>query len=68
MNETFIMSRYWTIVQPLGYNIDMANIEFIREQTKKDKEIFDKQNFRFLTSFLPGGIYQTLQRKRDKSE
>jgi hypothetical protein len=40
----------------------------IREQTEKDQKNIKEQDFRFKTSFVPNGIYRSLQRKRDKSE
>jgi hypothetical protein len=40
----------------------------IREQTEKDEKIIKQQDFRYKTSFVPNGIYRSLQRKRDKRE
>jgi hypothetical protein len=40
----------------------------IREKTEKDQEVINQQHFRLSTSFMPNGIYRSLQRKRDKSE
>ena len=35
-------------------------------ENKKDRQIFNKQDFNFETTFLRGGIYKKMQKRRDK--
>lgn len=45
-------------------NLDIT----IREATKKDIKLFNRNDYRFSSSFPGSGIYRLLQRKRDKNE